>query len=84
MESLAARGATGVVDCSTKHDAEIVDIGDIQIKPAYRLRGNVGLSDGKPIPDGMRVTMSSESAWDDQTATLPPDGDFEFLGLASW
>jgi Carboxypeptidase regulatory-like domain len=83
MESLATRGATGVVKCSTKHDAEIVDIGDIQIKPAYRLRGKVMLSDGKPIPDGMRVNISSESAWDDQTTTLPPDGHFEFLGLAA-
>jgi hypothetical protein len=83
MESLAARGATGVVECSTKHDAEIVDIGDIQIKPAYRLRGKVILSDGKPIPDGMRVNISSVSAWDDQTASLPPDGHFEFLGLAA-
>jgi Carboxypeptidase regulatory-like domain len=83
MESLAARGATGVVECSTKHDAEIVDIGDIQIKPAYRLRGKVVLSDGKPIPEGMRVTITSERAWDDQTAVLPPDGHFEFMGLAA-
>jgi len=60
-----------------------VDIGDIQIKPAYRLLGRVVLSDGKPIPEGMRVTISSERAWDDQTATLSPDGHFEFIGLAA-
>jgi len=83
MQSLAKRGATGVVACSTKRDSEIVDIGDIQIKPAHRLRGKVALSDGRPIPDGMRVTISSERAWDDQTAMLPPDGQFEFDGLAS-
>jgi hypothetical protein len=83
MQSLAKRGATGVVECSTKRDSEIVDIGDIQIKPAHRLRGNVVLSDGNPIPDGMRVTITSERAWDDQTAMLPPDGHFEFDGLAA-
>jgi len=83
MQSLANRGATGVVECSTKRDAEIVDIGDIEVKSAHQLRGHVVLSDGKPIPVGMRVTISSERAWDDQTAMLPPDGQFEFHGLAA-
>jgi hypothetical protein len=83
MESIARRGSTGVVECTTKRDTEIVDVGDIQVKSAHRLRGNVVLSDGTPIPDGMRVTISSERAWDDQTAMLPPDGKFEFEGLAT-
>src|SRR6266568_6703215 len=72
-----------LVEGSTKRDAEIVDIGDIEVTSAYQLRGHVVLSDGKPIPDGMRVTISSERAWDDQTAMLPPDGQFEFHGLAA-
>ena len=83
MASLATRGATGAVECSTRHNAEIVEIGDIQIKPAYRFLGKVVLSDGKPIPEGMRVTISAQRVWDDQTAALPPDGHFEFIGLAS-
>jgi len=83
MDSVAARGATGAVDCATKHDEEIADVGDIQIRPAHRLQGRVVLSDGKPIPDGMRVTISSERAWDTQTAMLPPEGRFEFVGLAA-
>jgi hypothetical protein len=83
MESLAKRGSTGVVECTTTRDPEIAEVGDIQVKPAHRLRGKVVLSDGKPIPNGMRVTISSERAWDDQTATLPPGGQFEFVGLAA-
>jgi hypothetical protein len=83
MDSLATRGSTGVVACATQHDGEIVDVGDLVLKPAYRLRGRVVLSDGKPIPDGMRVTIHSKLAWDSQTAMLPPDGRFEFLGLAA-
>jgi uncharacterized GH25 family protein len=82
MESVATRGATGSVACATKHNDEIVDLGDLQLKPAYHLRGRVVLSDGKPVADGMRVTISSENAFDSQTATLPPDGRFEFVGLA--
>jgi uncharacterized GH25 family protein len=83
MESVATRGATGNVACATKHDGEIVDVGDLVVKPAHHLRGRVVLSDGKPIPNGMRVTIGSELAWDSQTAMLPPDGRFEFFGLAS-
>jgi Carboxypeptidase regulatory-like domain len=83
MQSLAKRGATGVVECTTKRDGEVVDIGDIEIKPAHRLRGKVVLSDGRPIRDGMRVTITSQRASDDETAMLPPDGRFEFDGLAA-
>jgi hypothetical protein len=83
MESVARRGATGVVECATKHDREIVSVGDVQVRPAYHLRGTVVLSDGKQIPDGMRVTISSETAWDDQTTVLRSDGHFEFVGLAA-
>jgi len=60
-----------------------VDIGEIQVKSAYRLRGRVVLSDGKAIPDGMRVTINSERSWDTQTALLPSDGQFEFHGLTA-
>ena len=84
MESIAGRGASGALECATKHDKEIVDVGDLQIKAAYRLRGRVVLSDGKVISDGMRVTISSEkSPKDSQTVMLSTDGRFEFGGLAA-
>ncbi|MEO7143518.1 MAG: carboxypeptidase-like regulatory domain-containing protein, partial [Bryobacteraceae bacterium] len=44
-------------------------------------RGKVVLSNGKPIPPDMRVTLSADRAWDSQIATLSPDGRFEFHGL---
>jgi Carboxypeptidase regulatory-like domain len=83
MDSVAKLGATGNFKCATKSNGEFIDLGDLQLKPAYHLRGKVVLSDGKAIPNGMRVTISSESAFDSQTATLPPDGHFEFVGLAA-
>lgn len=83
MESVARRGATGVVECATKHDRETVSVGDVQVRPAYHLRGTVVLSGGKQIPDGMRVAISSETAWDYQTTVLRSDGHFEFVGLAA-
>lgn len=83
MDSVAKRGATGTIKCSTKRNGQIVDVGDLQLRPAYYLRGKVVLTDGKAIPNGMRVTVSSERAFDSQTISLPPDGTFQFVGLAA-
>lgn len=94
MESIAKRGAALPVVAATRHDNEDVDVGDIEIKPGHTLRGKVVLSDGKPIPEGMRVILSSAcivcsagyvsfALKDSQTTMLAPDGRFEFVGLAS-
>jgi uncharacterized GH25 family protein len=81
MESLHTRGATPAALCTTSKDKEQVDVGNIELKPGHRLRGKVVLGDGKPIPDGMRIIITSEHAWDSQTATLDANGQFEFTGL---
>lgn len=83
MQSVATRGATGSVACATKRDDEVVYVGDLQLQPAYHLRGRVVLSDDQPIANGMKVTIKSEKGFDFQTATLSPTGRFEFVGLAS-
>jgi len=83
MQSVATRGATGSVACVAKRDNEVVDVGDLELKPAYHLRGRVVLSDDQPIANGMKITVKSEKAFDFQTATLPPNGRFEFVGLAA-
>ena len=82
MESLAARGGAPLVECATKKDGEEIDLGDLAIAPALHLRGKVVLSDGNPIPAGMRVTVASDRAFDSQTAVLGEGGSFEFTGLA--
>ena len=81
MESVGARGATDPVECATTRDNEEVNVGDIQIKPGYRVRGKITLSDGAAIAEGMRVIISSERAWDSQTAAIGPDGRFEVVSL---
>jgi hypothetical protein len=82
MESLAARNIGGsVVNCETKDDGQEVDAGDIQLRPAYTLRGKVTLSDGSAIPPDMHITLSADQAWDTQFAVLGADGSFEFRGL---
>jgi hypothetical protein len=83
MDSVAARGSTGNVRCTTTRDGQIVELHDLQLRPGFHVRGKVILGDGKPIPDGMRVTISATEAWDSQTALLPSNGEFEFVGLAA-
>ena len=83
MESISERGATEPMECATNMDGEDVNVGDIEINPGFRLRGKVALSDGKSIPEGMRVSISADRAWDSQTVFLQPDGGFEFSGLAA-
>ena len=82
MESLASQGATDPVAVSTDSDHQDVNLGDIVVKPGYRLRGQVLLSDGKSIANGMRVSVAFDRTQDVQTAVLPADGHFEFGGLA--
>jgi protocatechuate 3,4-dioxygenase beta subunit len=82
MESISGHGATVPIECSTKRDGEDVDVGEILIKPGYRLRGIVVLSDGKPIGKSMRVTIGADKAADTQTIILRSDGKFEFSDLA--
>jgi len=83
MESVATHGATENVQCTTKHNNEIVNLGDLELKPGYHFRGRVVLSDGRPIPNGMNVTISASETRNAQTVPLPPSGQFEFDGLAA-
>jgi len=84
MESLAARAlAANPVYCETSDDGQEVNVGDIQLRPSYTLRGKVMLSDGKSIPPNMRMTLSRGGSGDDvQMTSLATDGKFEFTGLA--
>jgi hypothetical protein len=82
MESLAKRGGAPIRECATTKDGEELDIGDLVLTPTLRFRGRVVLSDGNAIRPGMRITVSSEKAFDSQTAILASDGSFEFGGLA--
>lgn len=82
MASIAARGGAPIVECATKKDGEEIDLGDVSMTPGLHLRGKVLLSDGKPILAGMRITITSDRAFDSQTAVLGKDGAFEFSGLA--
>jgi hypothetical protein len=82
MESLASRGiGIQAVPLETRDDGQEVNVGDIQLDAAHTVKGRVELSDGKPIPPGMRITIGADQAWDSQMAEIAADGSFEFHGL---
>jgi len=81
MDSVASRGATEPKACATTRPEETVNVGEIQLRPGYHLEGKVLLSDGKSVPEGMRVIITSERVPDNQTAILDKSGHFDFPGL---
>jgi hypothetical protein len=80
MNSILRLGATVPVSCRTSSN-EAIDVGDISVQSGHRIRGRVVLTDGRPIPEGMRMTVSAQEAWDSQTMSLPSSGKFEFANL---
>jgi len=82
MESLASRGiGADLVECETKFDSQEVNLGEIRLTRAYSLRGKVVLSDDKPIPPEMHVTIATSRFGDGQVTKLDSHGSFRFDGL---
>jgi hypothetical protein len=57
------------------------DVGAVEVQRGHRLAGRVVLADGKPVPDGARLVLSRQEAWDSADVALPKDGRFAFGGL---
>jgi hypothetical protein len=88
MDSIGARGAT-VPRVALTFPTEDTVVRDLDIVPAYRVRGVVVLTDGRPIPEGSRIMVTTGcleecppyDVPDSQEAVLPSDGAFVFGGV---
>jgi hypothetical protein len=80
MQSLS-QGAVDPVEVQIKEKGQYVHAPDLVVHRGYRLSGKVVLSDKKPLPPGMRITIESDRVWDAQTTTLAEDGNFKFANL---
>ncbi len=58
-----------------------IDLGDLPLKPAYRIRGRVVMEGNAQLPPKTRLYLSRESAWDTADLVLPADGAFEFKAV---
>jgi hypothetical protein len=81
MDSTSALGAASPMEVHVSKDGQYLQVPDLVIKPGFHVRGAVLASDNKPIADGMRVILSSETVWDSKTVPLAADGHFEFTNL---
>ena len=62
MESTRRYGAIPVKTVDVKGDGTTTDVGDLQLIPGRRLAGEVRLSDGKPLPQPTRLSISRREA----------------------
>lgn len=81
MSTMKQYGAIPIQKIHTAKDGETLDVGDLALGPAHRLRGRVELADGQPVPPRTRLLVSRDEAWDTMQLTLDKDGGFETTGL---
>jgi len=80
MDSLAG-GAVPTKIFTTGATGSELDLGKLEVQPAYRVAGRLVLADGKPIPAQTRLSLGREDAWDHAEAVLDAEGHFEFRGV---
>ena len=66
---------------STGAEGSTLDLGDLEMTPAFMLRGRVLLADGQPVPARTRIYLGLEMGYDSKNTALDPDGWFEFPGV---
>lgn len=81
MSSFGDRGAPAMKQVSAGDDGSTNDVGDLTIGSGHSVSGRIVLADGKPAPDGTRVLLSRDSAWDHLQADCDADGRFSFKGV---
>jgi hypothetical protein len=82
MDALAPSGAVALQQrIKTGAEGTSVTGASLKTQPGATLSGKVVLSDGKPIPNGIRLMVGREATWDAQFALLNKDGSFSLTGL---
>ena len=81
VASFKSHGALASRPVKTGAPDTTLDLGVLAVEPGHRLAGNVELSDGEPLPAGLRLVLGREEAWDAQIAEVGADGSFAFEGL---
>jgi hypothetical protein len=81
IDSVSSLGATSPIAVHTSRDGEYLQTADLVIGRGFKVKGTVVVNDNKPIPEGMHITIGSETIWDSKTIPLPADGHFEFNNI---
>jgi len=81
MDSLGARGCLPAKNIRAGDDSETSDVGDVEVRPAFVLGGQIRLADGNPLPAHEHVQLSRESPWDSAQMETDEAGRFNFAGV---
>jgi hypothetical protein len=81
MSTVGAHGAIAIRPVHVGRNGSKTDVGDLLIKPSYRLSGRVVLADGGKIPPNTRLLIGRRQAWDSSDVMLESDGVFTVTGL---
>lgn len=81
MNSMPKGEGTQPVEVRTNQEKQFLDKVQLVAYPAHTISGKLTLSDGHPIPEGMRLTLGSDRVWDTQTVTLNREGSFEIKNV---
>jgi len=81
MGSLKDHGSLPLKTVRTADTGSRVDLGDLSVQRAYRVAGRVVLSDGNAIPEGTRLMLGREQAWDHDEVQLGKAGSFDIAGV---
>jgi hypothetical protein len=77
MSTMPKGEGTKPVEISTSQERQYLDRVHLAAEPAHVVTGKVSLSDGRPMPEGMRLTLASAMVWDSQIVMLNRDGSFQ-------
>ncbi len=80
-DSLTGRDAMETLQCATERDRQDVDVGDLHLVKGLVFSGRVEITDGKPIPEGMHLYLSSTRFAYSKSVVLAADGSFVVRGL---
>lgn len=81
MASLRVHGALPARPVRTGADGSTLDVGTLALEPGARIAGRIVLADGRDRPEGLRVLLGREEAWDTQTVEVGEGGTFAFEGV---
>jgi Carboxypeptidase regulatory-like domain len=76
MGTMPKGEGTKPLEIITSHERQYLDKVHLEADPTHVVAGKVSLSDGHPIPEGMRLTFASGTVWDSQVVMLSKDGSF--------
>lgn len=76
MSSMPNGKGTVPIEVSTTGEGQYLNKVRLEAEAAHVVTGRVTLSDGHPIPEGMRLMLMAEHIWDSDTVMLNKDGSF--------